>query len=133
VRRREDPPVHWTMAKRNSAQNRTRVSNKLGIEYPIIQGPLGGFSSPAPHLEAVGVSKTQFSPYKPHRFEDQVRVPLDDKVPAFSFIYGIPPKEILEQCHRQGTLTIGTAMLSSRGFPSFSANEGTARSSSEST
>ena len=33
------------MAKRNSAWNRTRVSNKLGIEYPIIQGPLGGFSS----------------------------------------------------------------------------------------
>jgi nitronate monooxygenase len=33
------------MANRNSAWNRTRVSNKLGIEYPIIQGPLGGFSS----------------------------------------------------------------------------------------
>src|ERR1700732_3599995 len=33
------------MAKRNSAWSRTRVSNKLGIEYPIIQGPLGGFSS----------------------------------------------------------------------------------------
>ncbi len=30
-------------------------------------------------------------------------------MPAFSFIYGIPPKEILEQCHRQGILTIGTA------------------------
>src|SRR5271154_6408095 len=25
--------------------NRTRVSSALGIEYPIIQGPLGGFSS----------------------------------------------------------------------------------------
>src|SRR6202021_2063777 len=33
------------MAKRNSAWNRTRISNKLGIEYPIIQGPFGGFSS----------------------------------------------------------------------------------------
>src|SRR5277367_6912621 len=33
------------MAKRNSAWNSTRVSNKLGIEYPIIQGPLGGFST----------------------------------------------------------------------------------------
>src|SRR6201993_5409738 len=33
------------MANRNSAWNRTRVSNKLGIEYPLIQGPLGGFSS----------------------------------------------------------------------------------------
>src|SRR5579863_6786263 len=165
------------MAKRNSAWNRTRVSDKLGIEYPIIQGPLGGFSSQrltaavsnfgglgsfgalglapsaiqevvaeirsltnkpfainlwvsmedegattsdveaferalshlAPHLEALGASKPQFSPYKPLRFEDQVRVLLDAKVPAFSFIYGIPPKEILEECHRQGIVTIGSA------------------------
>jgi nitronate monooxygenase len=165
------------MAKQNSAWNRTRVSNKLGIEYPIIQGPLGGFSSQrltaavsnfgglgsfgahglapsaiqevvaeirsltnkpfamnlwvsmedqgaatsdaeaferalsyiAPHLEAVGASKPHFSPYQPLRFEDQVRVLLDAKVPAFSFIYGIPPKEILEECHRHGILTIGTA------------------------
>jgi nitronate monooxygenase len=177
MRRRGQPPLRLTMAKRNSAWNRTRVSNKLGIEYPIIQGPLGGFSSQrltaavsnfgglgsfgahglapsaiqevvaeirsltnkpfainlwvsmedegaatsvaeaferalsplAPHLEAVGASKPQFSPYQPLRFENQVRVLLDAKVPAFSFIYGIPPKEILEQCHREGILTLGTA------------------------
>ena len=63
----------------------------------------------APHLEAVGASKPQFSPYKPLCFEDQVRVLLDAKVPAFSFIYGIPPNEILEECHRQGIITMGTA------------------------
>ncbi|HVR21700.1 MAG TPA: nitronate monooxygenase [Candidatus Polarisedimenticolia bacterium] len=165
------------MAKRSSAWKRTRASNKLGIEYPIIQGPLGGFSSQrltaavsnfgglgsfgahglapsairevvaeirsltnkpfamnlwvsmedegaaasdaeaferalshlAPHLEAVGASKPQFSPYNPICFEDQVRVLLDLKVPVFSFIYGIPRKEILEGCHRRGILTIGTA------------------------
>src|SRR5579862_4150325 len=173
----EKPPLGLTMAKRNSAWNKTRVSKKLGIEYPIIQGPLGGFSSQrlsaavsnfgglgsfgahglapsaiqeviaeirsltnkpfavnlwvsmedegaatsdaeafkralshlATHLEAVGASKPQFSPYKPLRFEDQVRVLLDAKVPAFSFIYGIPANEILEECHRQGIITIGTA------------------------
>jgi nitronate monooxygenase len=165
------------MTKQNSAWNRTRVSNKLGIEYPIIQGPLGGFSSQrlaaavsnfgglgsfgahglvppaiqeviaeirsltnkpfamnlwvsmedegaptsdaeaferallhlAPHLKALGASKPQFSPYNPLRFEDQARVLLDAKVAAFSFIYGIPPKEILEECHRQGIIAIGTA------------------------
>src|SRR3984885_14181185 len=159
------------------AWNKTRVSQKLGIKYPIIQGALGGFSSQrltaavsnfgglgsfgahslapsaiqdviaeirsltnkpfamnlwvsmedegaatsdaeafkralshlAPYLEAVGARKPQFSPYQPLRFEDQVRVLLDAKVPVFSFIYGIPPKEILEQCRRQGILTIGTA------------------------
>ena len=46
----------------------------------------------APHLEALGASKLQFSPYKPVRFEDQVRVLLDAKVPVFSFIFGIPPQ-----------------------------------------
>jgi len=71
--------------------------------------PSKALSHLAPHLEAVGASKPQFSPYQPVRFEDQVRVLLDAKVPAFSFIYGIPPKEILEECHRQGILTIGTA------------------------
>jgi nitronate monooxygenase len=165
------------MAKQKSAWNRTRLSNKLGIEYPIIQGPFGGMSSQrltaavsgfgglgsfgalgldpaaiqeviaeirsitnkpfamnlwvsmedegaatsdsqaferalshiAPHLEALGASKPQFSPYKPVRFEDQVRALLDAKVPAFSFIYGVPPKEILEECRHQGIVTIGTA------------------------
>ena len=29
----------------NSAWNKTRVAQVLGVEYPIIQGPLGGFSS----------------------------------------------------------------------------------------
>ena len=32
---------------------------------------------------------------------------LDVKVPAFSFIYGIPPKEMLDECRAQGILTIG--------------------------
>jgi nitronate monooxygenase len=159
------------------AWNKTRVSDKLGVEYPIIQGPLGGLSSQrltaavsnfgalgsfgahslapsaiqeviaeirsltnkpfamnlwvsmedegaatsdaeeferasahlAPHLEKVGASLPQFSPYQPIRFEDQARVVLDAKAPVFSFIYGIPPKEILDECHRQGIVTIGTA------------------------
>src|SRR5712672_1642004 len=159
------------------AWNQTRVSEILGIEYPIIQGPLGGLSSQrltaavsnfgglgsfgahglepnaiedviaeirsltekpfainlwvsmedtgartsdaaafrralsplSPHIEALGGTHPVFAPYKPIRFEDQARVLLDAKVPAFSFIYGIPPKEILDECHRQGILTIGTA------------------------
>jgi nitronate monooxygenase len=165
------------LTQQRSEWTKTRVSDKLAIDYPIIQGPLGGFpcqrltaavsnfgglgsfgahglapsaiqeviaeiraltNKPfamnlwvsmddagaatsdaaaferalaylAPHLEALGASKPHFSPYKPIRFEDQARVLLDAKVPVFSFIYGIPPKEILEECHRQGIATIGTA------------------------
>jgi len=157
--------------------NQTRVSEVLGIEYPIIQGPLGGLSSQkltaavsnfgglgsfgahglephaiedviaeirsltarpfamnlwvsmedtgartsdaaafgralshlAPHIEAVGGTQPAFAPYKPIRFEDQARVLLDANVPAFSFIYGIPPKEILDEAKRKRIVTLGTA------------------------
>ena len=161
-------PVPW---------NQTRVSSALGVEYPIIQGPLGGLStqrltatvsnfgglgsfgahglSPsaikdviaeireltgkpfamnlwvsmedegarasgreefarslthiAGHVEALGAPLPDYKPYVPVRFEDQVRVLIDAKVPVFSFIVGVPPKEILEECRMQGIVTIGTA------------------------
>ena len=157
--------------------NKTRISSSLGIEYPIIQGPLGGLStqqltatvsnfgglgsfgayglSPsavkdaiaeiraltqkpfainlwvsledegartsgseafarslaqiAGHIQALGGTLPSYKPYVPARFEEQVRVLLDAKVPVFSFIYGIPPKEILDECRAQGMLTIGVA------------------------
>ncbi|SEF79792.1 nitronate monooxygenase [Bryocella elongata] len=156
--------------------NETRVAATLGIDYPIIQGPLGGLSSQrltaavsnfgglgsfgahgldphaiqdiigeiasltskpfamnlwlsmeddgaassdaaafhqalshlAPHIDAVGGKQPAFSPYKRLRFEDQARVLLDAKVPVFSFIYGVPPREILEEARKQGIVTIGT-------------------------
>ena len=160
-----------------SAWNQTRVSETLAIEYPIIQGPLGGFSSQrltaavsnfgglgsfgahglepnaikdviaevrslttkpfainlwvsmedqgartsdvaafdralshlAPHIEAVGGTCPAFVPYVPLRFEDQARVLLDANVPVFSFIFGIPPREMLEEARRRGIVTLGTA------------------------
>ena len=156
---------------------KTRVSTILGIEYPIIQGPLGGLSTQrltatvsnfgglgsfgahglgpsaikdviaeireltakpfamnlwvsiedegtrasgrgefarslkhlAGHIEALGAPLPDYKPYVPVRFEDQVRVLLDAKIPIFSFIVGVPPKEILDECRNQGILTIGTA------------------------
>ncbi len=157
--------------------NQTRVSEALGIEYPIIQGALGGFSSQrltaavsnfgglgsfgahglepnaiaeviaevrsltakpfamnlwvsmedegartsgaaafhrallalSPHLEELGARQPEFLPYKPVRFEDQARVLLDAGIPAFSFICGIPTKEILDEARKKAIVTIGTA------------------------
>lgn len=157
--------------------NRNRLTAKLGINYPIIQGPLGGLSSQkltaavsnfgglgsfgahalapesikdvigqirsltskpfamnlwvsmedegartsdesafnrslaplAIHLAALGAPRPAYKPYLPTRFEDQVRVLLDAKVPAFSFIFGIPPREILEECRAKNIVTIGAA------------------------
>jgi nitronate monooxygenase len=161
-------PPHW---------NENRLTAKLGIDYPVIQGPLGGLSSQkltaavsnfgglgsfAAHsltpgaikdviaeirsltskpfamnlwvsmedegartsdenafnrslaplvadLAALGAPRPTYKPYLPKRFEDQARVLLDANVPAFSFIYGIPPQEILEECRAKGIVTIGAA------------------------
>jgi len=157
--------------------NENRLTARLGIDYPVIQGPLGGLSSQkltaavsnfgglgsfgahsltpeaikevigqirsltskpfamnlwvsmedegartsdenafnrslAPlttNLAALGEPRPTFKPYSPARFEDQARVLLDAKVPVFSFIFGIPPREVLEECRAKSIVTIGTA------------------------
>src|SRR5258705_3367152 len=163
--------------------NENRLTVKLGINYPVIQGPLGGLSSQkltaavsnfgglgsfgahgltpeaikeaiaeiryltskpleinlwvsmedegartsdenasnrslAPlttHLAALGAPHPTFKPYSPARFEDQARVLLDAKVPVFSFIFGIPPREVLEECRAKSIVTIGTATTPEEG------------------
>ena len=40
---------------------------------------------------------------------------IDAKVPAFSFIFGIPAREILEECRAKGIVTIGTATTPEEG------------------
>ncbi len=157
--------------------NKNRVTSRLGIEYPIIQGPLGGLASQrlvaavsnygglgsfgahsmraqairevigelraltdnpfainlwvsmedegaffsdanafehslaqiSGHIKALGGSLPTFTPYSPTRFEDQARVIIDEKVPVFSFICGLPPSEILDECRRLGIVLIGSA------------------------
>jgi nitronate monooxygenase len=163
--------------------NENRLTAKLGIDYPVIQGPLGGLSSQtltaavsnfgglgsfgahgsapeatkeviaeirsltskpfamnlwvsmedegaqtsdenafnrslaplAAHIAALGASRPTFKPYSPARFEDQARVLIDAKVPVFSFIFGIPPREILEECRAKSIVTIGTATTPEEG------------------
>jgi nitronate monooxygenase len=161
----------------SASWTRTGLTTRLGIEYPIIQGPLGGLSSQrltaavsnfgglgsfgahglkpdeirkvireirsltskpfainlwvsmedegafasgesafhrslshlSKHIEDVQGVLPSYMPYDPICFEDQVRVLLEEKVPAFSFIYGIPSNEILDECHHRSIAIIGTA------------------------
>ncbi len=162
----------------SSNWNQNRLTAKFGIDYPVIQGPLGGLSSQrltaavsnfgglgsfgvlnlspdaikdviaeirsltskpfamnlwvsqedegvrrsdesafnrslAPigrHLTELGAPLPTYKPYSPPmRFEDQARALIDAKVPVFSFIFGIPPKEILQECKAKHIVTIGTA------------------------
>jgi nitronate monooxygenase len=159
------------------AWNQNRFTKKIGIEYPIVQGPLGGFASQrlvakvsnfgglgsfgglnleparlrdviaeirsltqkpfavnlwvsvedqaakssdeaafrrslaaiAPLLKELGAPIPSYKRSSPVRFEDQVRVVIDEKVPVFSFIVGIPPREILDECRAKKIFTIGSA------------------------
>src|SRR6202789_4457047 len=154
-----------------------RLTSRSGLQYPIIQGPLGGLSSRlltaavsnygglgsfgahglkpeairkvirelkgltskpfamnlwvsmedegaltsteeafhrslaplAKHIEGLEGDNPTYRPYEAIRFEDQVQVLLDEGISAFSFIYGIPSKQILDEFRRQGTALIGTA------------------------
>src|SRR5260221_491259 len=157
--------------------NHNRLTAKLGINYPIVQGPLGGLSSQkltaavsnfgglgsfgalnlspaeikdviaqirvltskpfsvnlwvsmeddgagmsndavytrglaplASYFAELNAPHPEYKPYSPIKFEDQARMLLDERVPVFSFIFGIPPKEILDECRAKGIVTIGTA------------------------
>ena len=161
----------------SKAWTENRLTSRLGLQYPIIQGPLGGLSSQqltaavsnygglgsfgahglkpeairkaiheingltlkpfamnlwvsmedegaltsteeafhrslsplAKHIESVGGGKPSYGPYEPIRFEDQVQVLLEEGISVFSFIYGIPSKQILDEFRRKGIVLIGTA------------------------
>jgi nitronate monooxygenase len=179
VAREDSRPAGAGQRLTTASWTQNRLTAKLGIDYPIVQGPLGGLSSQrltaavsnfgglgsfgalslapeaikdviaelrsltskpfamnlwvsmedegarasdenqfnrslaplATHLAALGAPSPTYKPYahSPRRFENQVRVLLDANVPAFSFIFGIPPKEILEECRTKGIITIGAA------------------------
>jgi nitronate monooxygenase len=44
-------------------------------------------------------------------FEEQVQVLLEEKVPVFSFTFGIPSKDVIQAMKKQGTIVIGTATI----------------------
>jgi nitronate monooxygenase len=156
---------------------KNRVTAKLQIEYPIVQGALGGFSSQrlsagvsnfggmgslgahsqtpsliretisemrsltsrpfavnlwvsmedegafssneaafqralariAPYMSELSAQPPPYKRYEPIAFEDQVQVLLEARIPVFSFIFGIPRREILDEFRRIGTVLIGTA------------------------
>ncbi|TDW51810.1 nitronate monooxygenase [Flavobacterium sp. 270] len=158
--------------------NSTKITQLLGIEYPILQGPMGvGFSTPEllatvsnagglgsfgaytltpeeiletdkaiklatskpyninlwvndvdkslinyspeklekikllfkPYFDELGIPLPELSTDIPSKFEKQVEVLFEVKPAVFSFIFGIPSKEILAESRRLGIKTVGAA------------------------
>jgi len=62
-----------------------------------------------PYFEEVRIALPEKpAPFK-SRFENQVQVIMDVRPKLFSFTFGIPSADILEQCHKVGILTAGAA------------------------
>ncbi|RYY14264.1 MAG: nitronate monooxygenase [Chitinophagaceae bacterium] len=62
-----------------------------------------------PYFDEAGIDlPKQLAPFKT-RFENQVEVILDIRPRLFSFVFGIPSPDILDQCRKKGILTAGAA------------------------
>ncbi len=44
-----------------------------------------------------------------HLFEDQIQALLEARPAVFSFVYGIPPLDVLRECKKRGIVTVGAA------------------------
>jgi nitronate monooxygenase len=63
-----------------------------------------------PYYDEVGASAPSFeSLFRSQNFESQVAALLEAAPPAFSFVFGIPPREILAECQTRNIVTIGAA------------------------
>ena len=62
-----------------------------------------------PHFDELGIELPEKpAPFR-SRFENQVEVILHQRPPVFSFMFGVPSADILEQCRRLGIVTVGAA------------------------
>lgn len=62
-----------------------------------------------PYYDEVGIPlPAKPAPFQ-SRFENQLDVILDIRPKVFSFMFGVPPNTVLEQCRQKGIVTVGAA------------------------
>ena len=62
-----------------------------------------------PYFDEVGLPVPEKPVPFQSRFENQVEVIMDIRPKVFSFMFGVPSADILEQCRKRGMVTIGAA------------------------
>ena len=62
-----------------------------------------------PYFEEAGIPLPEKPAPFSSRFENQLEAILHIKPPVFSFMFGVPAPDILEQCRKLGIVTIGAA------------------------
>jgi nitronate monooxygenase len=63
----------------------------------------------APYYAEVGVDKPAPPAFTGYRFDEQIDALLEARPPAFSFVYGVPSRQVLEACRARGIVTLGAA------------------------
>jgi nitronate monooxygenase len=63
----------------------------------------------APYYRELGIAPAVLPDRFGPAFDDQVAAALEAKPALLTFVFGIPTREVLEACRRQGILTAGTA------------------------
>ncbi|HYI32378.1 MAG TPA: nitronate monooxygenase [Glaciibacter sp.] len=64
----------------------------------------------APYFTELGIEPPSFSPAAPQiEFEAQVDALIDAAPPVISFVFGAPPKHVVDRAHQAGIRLIGTA------------------------
>jgi nitronate monooxygenase len=63
----------------------------------------------SPYFQELGLPLPERPVHLGPQFNDQVEGIFEAKPAVFSFVYGIPPEDILEKCRRLGIKTIGAA------------------------
>jgi len=69
-----------------------------------------------PYFDELGIPMPEVSANIPSRFEAQVEVIFKIRPAVFSFIFGIPSKEILHECRRLNIKTVGSATTLDEGL-----------------
>jgi nitronate monooxygenase len=101
------------------AEIRTLTSAPFSINLWISTEDAGAFDVDAsswdaalrpllPFYKELGVAPPPFAAAKWPTFEDQIGALLDARPPVFSFIFGIPPANVLQACRERGIITMST-------------------------
>lgn len=62
-----------------------------------------------PYFDEVGIPLPEKPASFQSRFENQLEVILDVRPKVFSFMFGVPSADVLEQCKKMGIVTVGAA------------------------
>ena len=88
----------WVSTEDDDARNESINARCEGALAPLM-----------PLFKELGVTPPALTSATPHDFAAQASALIEAAPPVFSFVYGVPDVDILDQCRARGIVTMGTA------------------------